>query len=188
MIPASRRATAIRRQDLTAEKILKHAFLVQQQRVDELRATEKKLGIIMPSGHREITALIRIGEALSKCELGANMMRGKNPGVPPLPPIEDESEITSGMRQFDTVDRNLIRETTREMIGLFEEVSGVGHQHDLYRDLRAFGCGALLIIVSEPLSLVLGTTRALAGLKWGRAALGGHRPFSQVMIGLTPNR
>jgi hypothetical protein len=116
--------------DLTAEKILKYAFLIQQQRVDELRATEKKLGIIMPFGHREITTLIRIGEALSKCESGANTMRGKNPGVPPLPPIEDESEITRGMRQSDPVDRNLIREATDKMIDLFEEVSGVGSASD----------------------------------------------------------
>jgi hypothetical protein len=108
--------------DLTSERILKYAFLIQQERVDELRATEKKLGTLMPFGHREITALTRIGEALGKLQLGEALMRGKlPPGVTVMPPVENESEITREMRQFDTVDRNLIREATGKMIDLFEE-------------------------------------------------------------------
>ena len=113
--------------DLTAEKILKFAFMVQRERITELRAIEKKLGMPMHFGHRDVAALARIGEALAKLQLGEALMRGKlPPGVTLMPPIESESEITQGMRQFDAVDRNLICQATSKIIDLFEQFKAEG--------------------------------------------------------------
>jgi hypothetical protein len=61
--------------EVEAEKILKFAFLVQADRVGELLKREAETGVLEKDGYKEILALVTVGAALGKVELGQQFMR-----------------------------------------------------------------------------------------------------------------
>ena len=115
---------------LTSEQMLKVLYYRQLQRLERIIALEEKMGTAFENTHREVEKLTNLATAVSKLELGQQFLRGKGGNGPYLPPpceIQpgDLADIEEGMRQFDEVDRNLIRQATQKLIDMVQEdVSG----------------------------------------------------------------
>jgi hypothetical protein len=109
------------REAITAEDVLKFAFLQQTHRVSQLIALEDGMKLLLPNGCKEIAELRKIGEALLKLEVlqGKHALAGASAGVP-----QAESEIAQKMREFDPVDRNLLRTATMKVIDMIQEEAG----------------------------------------------------------------
>ena len=65
--------------ELDSEKMLKYVFVIQQKRVEEILATERKMGLLMPEGYKNLAVLKDVATEVMKLELGQIAMRGKNP-------------------------------------------------------------------------------------------------------------
>jgi len=64
--------------DVAAMDILKMAFVIQEERVNELRTMESRTqGMLVPNGVKEIELLKNIAEAIAKIDLGAELRRAK---------------------------------------------------------------------------------------------------------------
>jgi len=112
---------------ITAEHILKFAFLQQARRVDNMLALEKKLNLALPNGHKDIDCLRRVGEAVLKLE-GARAPRAEPLDHPPV----SVSDVSRKMRQLDDVDRNLVRTAIMKVINMVqEETNGQFETHGL---------------------------------------------------------
>lgn len=61
--------------DVDAECALKYAFVIQERRVQEIMATEKKMGILMPHSSKEILVLLKIATALRKLEMDKHSLK-----------------------------------------------------------------------------------------------------------------
>ena len=101
---------------ITAEHILRFAFVQQIQRVDSMLALEKKLNLVLPNGHKELDCLRRIGEAVLKLE---------GPRVESLEHVS-VSDVSQKMRQLDEVDRNLAGTAIMKVINMVQEATN-GH-------------------------------------------------------------
>jgi hypothetical protein len=60
---------------LEAGSMLKYCFLIQQQRMAEIRAMEQKLGIILPQGNKAILLLTQIAAEIHKAEFAQAYLR-----------------------------------------------------------------------------------------------------------------
>jgi hypothetical protein len=92
--------------ELNAEIILKYLFVVQERRVDKLLELEKKMGLLLPEGYKELAVLTKIAAEIRKYEVGnlcMNCQRHKAPnGVDPRGPLphDQTSEIAPREREF----------------------------------------------------------------------------------------
>jgi len=67
---------------IDAEHALKCACHSQIERVERLMEQEKKLQLLMPNGHKEIRALVKIADSLHEIEVGKKWLRGKDGNMP----------------------------------------------------------------------------------------------------------
>lgn len=118
-------------QKLDAATMLRYCFMIQQQRVRELRELEKATKVLMPSGDKALRVLAEIAAQVWKVEAGEALLRAKNVWVKPLGevPREVEPEVAEAMAEIaklDRVDQNLIRDATIKVMDLIEQEAGVG--------------------------------------------------------------
>jgi hypothetical protein len=112
--------------EIEAEHIAKYALIKQLERVEVVTEFEKKAGIPLPNAHKEIETLTHLAEVLFKIETGTKLLRGKDGIIPIEQPYQtwsgdlqhDDSELARGMRTFDEVDRNLLRQAGKRVIQL----------------------------------------------------------------------
>lgn len=118
-------------QKLDAATMLRYCFMIQQQRVMELRELEKKTKMPLPYGDRIVRTLMRIAAEIRKLELGEAVLRKDRmseerpfSGGPAPYKQTEPSEEWQAFAQLDAVDRNLIRDATARAIDLIQrEVS-----------------------------------------------------------------
>jgi hypothetical protein len=118
-------------ESINVEHLLKVAAVEQLDRLGVLKRFEKAAGLPLSYGHNEIDSLRAIGDSLLKMQIGERLLRGKG-GMMPLEPQpslpaaneDPTSEIAAGMRTFNEVDRNLIREATMKFVEMVQEVPG----------------------------------------------------------------
>jgi hypothetical protein len=67
---------------IDAEQALKCAWYSQIERVERLMEQEKKLQLLIPNGHKEIGALVKIADSLHEIEVGKKWLRGKDGNMP----------------------------------------------------------------------------------------------------------
>jgi hypothetical protein len=116
--------------ELDAMMILKFAFLIQKERVDEMRELEKKIKMPMKGGYKEIEVMKSIGAEIAKIEMGNTLMRLK--GAVPVPsfpstdinPEKPKSKMVSAISKLSDVDRNLVRAAGTKIRQLILEVAG----------------------------------------------------------------
>ena len=126
---------------------MKFAAVEQIDRLGVLKRFEKAAGLPLSYGHNEIDSLRAIGDSLLKMELGEKLLRGKGGVIPieqPYLPAANEdamSEIAKGMRTFNEVDRNLIREATMKFVEMVQAVPG-GRFKVIRLDANAGGKGS----------------------------------------------
>jgi hypothetical protein len=107
---------------ISAERILKCAFLLQQQRIDNIMELETKLKLALPEGNKALDVLRRIGADLSKNEAYRKGLPVDDAGI--MPPAH-QSDLARRLSELDPVDRNLIRSATMKVYTMIEEgISG----------------------------------------------------------------
>jgi len=57
-------------EELNAEMMLKYLFVIQRDRVEKTRELEKKTGLLLPKGYKELRVLTKIAAEVRKCEIG----------------------------------------------------------------------------------------------------------------------
>lgn len=67
---------------IDAERALKSACYRQIERVERLKELEEKLQFLIPNGHKEIEALVKIAESMLEIEVGKKWLRGKLGNMP----------------------------------------------------------------------------------------------------------
>jgi hypothetical protein len=108
-------------------------------RVDKLITMEDKLNILLPSGSQEMAEMRKAAEAMLKLEV----LQGKHLSVPTTDSLpSEESSIAQKMREFDPVDRNLLRSATMKVIHMIQEEADAMRQAseldaDASRETRA---------------------------------------------------
>lgn len=115
-----------------AEKQLKAIHVLQYQaikqigRVERMEKMEKSMPFMMPNGHHEMRVLTGIASALTRLELGHEMIRGRRGYMPQIAGQETEmSPWAKRMMEFDEVDRSLLRELSANFIEMVQgETSG----------------------------------------------------------------
>ena len=107
--------------EITAEKVLKFAFFIQQERVENVVALEKKLNLTLPNGYKDVDVLRKIGEALTKNEALRKGLPTDDSGLAQGP--GQESDLVRRIREFDAVDRNLLRLATTKIFTMIQEES-----------------------------------------------------------------
>jgi hypothetical protein len=81
-MPADRRGHFARLIDqglrgLSATDILRTAFVVQLDRVEEMRKLEREQGVLVPRGYREVKALVSIAVSIAKIDVKVAPFRRK---------------------------------------------------------------------------------------------------------------
>lgn len=117
---------------LNAEIMLKFLFVVQQGRLEMLLDMEKKLGMPLDWGHKEIQAMVQIAAEIRKFEVGEAYMKGKMPaaayGDPYpgglLPQAPADSMIADRLSRLSAVDRNLIVAASSRVVDMIAEDVG----------------------------------------------------------------
>ena len=103
---------------INAERTLKLAFVQIATRIDSLMRLESQTQERQRDGHRDMKNLIDVGNSLMKLE----MLQGRFNLKPATPENAiDQSDVAAQLRQFDVVDRNLIRCATMKVIHMIEE-------------------------------------------------------------------
>jgi hypothetical protein len=119
--------------ELDSETMLKHCYVIQLGRVQQMWEFEQKTKTLTPHGYKNIAVLKEIADSVRKLEIGEQWMKGKDGGMPSggpypsglLPHAEPEmSKIGREMAQFDVVDRNLLREASVVVMEMIKEASG----------------------------------------------------------------
>jgi hypothetical protein len=127
------------RDEIRAEDAIKFTFIRQMHRVDKLITMEDKLNILLPSGSQEMAEMRKAAEAMLKLEV----IQGKHLAVPRIDNLPgDDSAIAQKMREFDPVDRNLLRSATMKVIHMIQEEADAMRQAseldaDASRETRA---------------------------------------------------
>lgn len=110
-----------------AERVIKAGHLLQYGavkqigRIEEMTAIEKRVGLTLPNGHKELDTLTTIASQMARLELGHEMIRGRRGYVPELPSnVEQMSPFAKGLMEFDPVDRSLARELTVNFIEMLQ--------------------------------------------------------------------
>ena len=67
---------------IDAERALKSACYRQIERVERLTDLEEKLQFLIPNGHKEIAALVKIADSFHCMEVGKKWLRGKLGNMP----------------------------------------------------------------------------------------------------------
>jgi hypothetical protein len=67
-----------RLRDLSATDILRGAFVLQLERVEEMRQLERTQETLVPRGYKEIEVLVSIAVSIGKIDLGVETLRQKN--------------------------------------------------------------------------------------------------------------
>jgi len=67
---------------IDAERALKHACYSQIERIERLTELEEKLQFLIPNGHKEIQALVKIADSMIEIEFGKKWLRGKLGNMP----------------------------------------------------------------------------------------------------------
>lgn len=116
-----------------AATALRYAFMVQLGRVQRLLEIEEKLGMLMPTGYRDIAELREIGAELRKIEIGEQWLRGKDglaasmvgscPGgqMPHETVPEQPSDLEHKIGRLSDVDRNLMRSAALRVVEMIQE-------------------------------------------------------------------
>jgi hypothetical protein len=108
--------------EMDSPKALKYLFSRVCVRLEDQMALEKKLGMPVPNGHKIFDTAREIVDSIRKHELGERLARRVADTLPiDLPPYA--AEIAEDMKQFDEVDRNLIREYGVRILTMIEEDS-----------------------------------------------------------------
>lgn len=120
------------REQIRAEDAIKFTFIRQMHRVDKLILLEDSMGLLLPSGSKEMAEMRRAAEAMLKLEV----LQGKHLSVPTTDSLPSEdSSIAQKMRRFGVVDRNLIRSAADKVIQLIqEEADGMRQASELDSD------------------------------------------------------
>ena len=112
---------------LDAATMLRYAFVIQQERVRELRDFEKKTKMPMPFGNKTMEVLMEIAAEIRKVELGEAYLRSRGgpPCGSPFPggPVAHESALSPEVQkiaQMSDVDKNLTRDATTKIIDLIQ--------------------------------------------------------------------
>ena len=117
---------------LDSEMMLKACFLIQQERVMEIREFEKKAGIPLAVGNEAVKIWKEIAAEIRKHEVGEQWMKGKIPGkygaapeaLIPQQPDKPMGPLAEQMSKLSVIDRNLIIAASEMVMDMSaEEVS-----------------------------------------------------------------
>lgn len=103
---------------VSAERILKCAFFLQQQRVDNIMELESKLKLALPEGNKALDVLRRIGADLSKNEAYRKGLPVEDSRVTPPP---QQSDLARRLSALDPVDRNLFLSATMKVLTMIRD-------------------------------------------------------------------
>ncbi|MGA7921015.1 MAG: hypothetical protein WCA38_15235 [Candidatus Acidiferrales bacterium] len=131
-------------EQITSERILKLAFVEVANRIDMLTETELQTHEREREMPLQIKNMREIADSLMKIE----MLQGRFNLKPATPENAiDESDEAAHLRQFDEVDRNLIRSATMKVLNMIQgeasgkyEISGLGA--DAARDAGTVEAGS----------------------------------------------
>jgi hypothetical protein len=111
---------------ISAETILKIAFVIQHARVKQMVDLETRLGMPFAWGHQNLEVLNKIGQSVGKLEIGESNVQGKKAGsargpypgdlLPNDPESQQPHAFDNILDGFDYVDRNLIRAASQKVI------------------------------------------------------------------------
>jgi hypothetical protein len=115
-----------RLRDVQVMDMLRAAFLIQQERVFELRSLEARTqGMLVSNGFKEIELLKNIAETMAKIECAEHIRAVKagiaNAGMPLPGAIVPQPDDLAVFATFDAVDRNLARQATEHVINMFRD-------------------------------------------------------------------
>ena len=108
--------------EIDSLKALKYLFARVCVRLEDQMALEKKLGMPVPNGHKIFDTAREIVDSMRKHELGERLARRVADTLPidiPGPALE----IAERMKEFDAVDRNLLREFGMQVLVSIEDAS-----------------------------------------------------------------
>jgi hypothetical protein len=108
--------------EIDSLKALKYLFARVSARLEDQMALEKKLGMPVPNGHKIFDTAREIVDSIRKHELGEQLAR-RVADTLPIDIDPTAAEIAQDLKQFDEVDRNLLREFGVKVITLIEEES-----------------------------------------------------------------
>nr|UXE44998.1 hypothetical protein Hi04_10k_c4039_00006 [uncultured bacterium] len=106
---------------IKAEHVLQWEAVKQINRIEDMTALEKRMGLTLPDGHKEFNALTTIAGQMARLELGHEMIRGRRGYVPLVPEQAEMSPFAKRLMEFDEVDRSLMRELS---VSFVEMVKG----------------------------------------------------------------
>ena len=101
---------------ITAERVLKCAFMLQQKRIDGIMELEEKLKLVLPEGNKALEVLRKIGGELTRNEA---FRKGLPPDDTVTPP--PQSDLSRRLAEMDPVDRNLFRSASLKIITMIQE-------------------------------------------------------------------
>ncbi len=116
---------------LVAADGLRALFLIQMERVQELRTLERRTGsLLLPNGFKEIESARNILNDLAKIELAGDLQRSKGVlnsiAMQPSGSITPRPDDLATFATFNAIDRNLARAAVEHVINMFREGDSSG--------------------------------------------------------------
>lgn len=117
---------------LDALAILKYCFVIQRERVKELRELERKAKMPLPHGNKTVQVLALIAAEIRKIEVGDECLKkiGSQSGaMSPGRLVPHESQLMPVVQEVATlpeVEQNLIRDASSKVLDLIQQEAKVG--------------------------------------------------------------
>lgn len=119
---------------LDSESMLKHCYVIQLSRVQQMLEFEQKTKFLMPDGHKNLVVLKDIAAEIRKLEIGEQWMKGKAGAMPDAGPYPGgllphgqteqqggQDDFARRFASFGDVDRRLMQEATSRVIDMIQE-------------------------------------------------------------------